>query len=241
MAKGRPGFPQISVHGPILTYMRQGSLQAHTGKCGFSNDKRNTFLGSPYPQLLFDIYIAFVERRYHGERQTRPFSYLYCLTWYGVVCRPAQVSAAFAPTRGIHFWALYTRSFLLIETLPWCKHGTMVNGRPAFPQISVLGHILTYMRRGTLQARTGKYGFWTDQKITFLGSPYQQLPFNINIVVVQTLYHGEWQTGISSNFSSPICTYLPYMRQFAGSHRKVQFLHRREKCVFGLSIPLAFF
>ena len=35
MAKGRPGFPQISVLRPILAYKRQGSLQSHTGKCGF--------------------------------------------------------------------------------------------------------------------------------------------------------------------------------------------------------------
>ena len=35
MAKGRPGFLQISVFIPILPYMGQGSLQARTCKCGF--------------------------------------------------------------------------------------------------------------------------------------------------------------------------------------------------------------
>ena len=41
-------------------------------------------------------------------------SSLYCLSLDDVVYAPAQVSALFAPTRGIHFWTLHTPSFLWI-------------------------------------------------------------------------------------------------------------------------------
>ena len=67
----------------------------------------------------------------------------------------------------------------------------MVNGRPGFPQISVLGTILTYMRRGIFPSHTGKCGFYTEYKIAFLNSPFLELPFDINIALVQTRYHGE--------------------------------------------------
>ena len=42
----------------------------------------------------------------------------------GVVCRPFQVGALFAPTQGLHFQALQPLSFLFICTLHWCKHCT---------------------------------------------------------------------------------------------------------------------
>ena len=67
MAKGRFGFPEISVLGPTLAYMRRGSLLSRTRKCGFYTDYRNAFLDSPYLLLPFDMSIALVQLRYHGE------------------------------------------------------------------------------------------------------------------------------------------------------------------------------
>ena len=68
MAKGRPGFPEMSVLGPILAYMRRGSLPSCIGKSGFCTDLRNLFLDCPYLELPFDINIALVRARYHGEK-----------------------------------------------------------------------------------------------------------------------------------------------------------------------------
>ena len=68
MAKGRPENLQLSVLGTIALHVGRGSLQARTGKSGFCTIKRNTFLDSPYPWLPFDINIALVQTRYHGER-----------------------------------------------------------------------------------------------------------------------------------------------------------------------------
>ena len=100
-----------------------------------------------------------------------PFSALYCLTLDGVLCVAAQVSKLFVPTRGIHFWAVYSPGFLLISTLLWCKHCTMVKGSSEFPQISVLGPIPPYIRGGTLRRRTEKCTFCNDYANPFLGSP----------------------------------------------------------------------
>ena len=75
-----------------------------------------------------------------------PFSALYWLSWDGVVCRPTQVRVIFALKRGIHFWSLYTPSFLLIYTLLWCKHSTMWKVDPDFRkfQFSALSWLTWY-------------------------------------------------------------------------------------------------
>ena len=72
----------------------------------------------------------------------------------------------------ITFLGYHTRSFLLILTMLWYKHGTMAKGRPEFPQICINGPIPLCMNPGSLLARTGKYEFCTEIRITFLGSPY---------------------------------------------------------------------
>ena len=91
-----------------------------------------------------------------------PFWALYCLPRDGAFERPAQVSGFIAPTSGIHFWSLYTRSFLLVLIFPWCKHGTMATGPSQFTQLSVLGPILPPSRWGILTSRTGKWFYCTD-------------------------------------------------------------------------------
>ena len=78
-----------------------------------------------------------------------------------------------------------------ISRLHWCKHGTMAKSNPEFPQICTVGHIRRCMKPGCLQARTAKWAFCTETRITFLGSTFPQLPFDIKIALVQTRYHGE--------------------------------------------------
>ena len=98
---------------------------------------------------------------------------------------------AFAPKQGLHFWALHSLSFLLISRLHWCKHGSLAKGNPENPQISTVGHIRRCMKPGCLQARCEKWAFCTETRITFLGSAFPQLPFDIKIALVQTRYLGE--------------------------------------------------
>ena len=49
---------------------------------------------------------------------------------------------------------------------------TMGTGRPEISHISILGSMLTPMKRGSLRSRTGNYGICTDYCISFLSSPF---------------------------------------------------------------------
>ena len=69
--------------------------------------------------------------------------------------------------------------FLLMYPFVWCKRGTMGIGKPDVSHISILGPMLTPIKRCSLQPRTGKYGFCTDYSITFLSSC---LPFAFIII-----------------------------------------------------------
>ena len=52
-----------------------------------------------------------------------------------------------------------------------CKRGTMGIGWAEISHISILGPILSPMKRGTLLPHSGKYGVCTDVGNTFLESP----------------------------------------------------------------------
>ena len=71
------------------------------------------------------------------------------------------------------------------------------------PRISA-NFIFVYIRRcvkpGSLPARNGKYAFCTETRISILGCTFPQLPFDVNIALVQTRYHVERQPTISEYF-----------------------------------------
>ena len=49
-----------------------------------------------------------------------------------VVCMPVLDGEHIAPTQGLHFQALHPLSFLVICTLDWCKHSTLLEVAPNF-------------------------------------------------------------------------------------------------------------
>ena len=119
------------------------------------------------------------------------------------MCRPAPVHFFFfSPTSGIHFCFLHTRSFLWIEILPWCKHGTMPIGPPNLHNFPFSTLYQPPVSRDSFPSHTGKWGFCTDWWNTFLGSPYPQLYFDMDIALVQTRYHGDRSTPIYATFRS---------------------------------------
>ena len=114
-------------------------------------------------------------------------------------------------------------------------------GPSQFMQLSVLGPILPPSRRDILTARTGKWDYCTDKLNTFLVSPYPQLPFDINISLVQARYHGDWSVTIYATFrTGPYTAYLE-TGYFDGPHREVGLFHRLTEHISGLSIPVASF
>ena len=66
----------------------------------------------------------------------------------------------------------------------------MGNGSLEFPQISIFGPIRRSMNPGSFQPHTRKCAFCTDIRITFLVSLFPQLPFDVNIAMVQTVWKG---------------------------------------------------
>ena len=127
--------------------MKPGYLPSGNAQCVYCTEKSIAFLGSPYPQLPFDIKIAFVQRWYHCFRQIRIF--------------------------------------------------------PIFHS----RHYTRCMKLGYLPSVNAQCIYCTVKAIAFMGSPYRQLPFGINIGLVQRRYHCFRQIGIFPIFHS-----RPYTR-----------------------------
>ena len=81
--------------------------------------------------------------------------------------------------------------------------------RPEFIQISIVRLLRPCLKPGSWKARNGQCVYYTDKVITFLSSPYPYLPFDINIALVQTRYHGYILPHIVQNFH-----YRQYTAQF---------------------------
>ena len=68
MAIGSSNFTEISSVSLKRRCIKPGSLQARIGLYVTCTDSRFTFLGSPSPQLPFDMKIALVQAWYHGDK-----------------------------------------------------------------------------------------------------------------------------------------------------------------------------
>ena len=72
-----------------------------------------------------------------------------------------------------------------------CKHGIMAIGSSEVSETCIVGPIWRYMNAGDLKPSRSLYPFCTNQRIIFLDSTSLKLPFDINIVLVQTRYHAD--------------------------------------------------
>ena len=66
----------------------------------------------------------------------------------------------------------------------------MAIGSLEFLEICIVGPIWQYMKAGNLKPRRGLYPICINPTIIFLAYASLKLPFDINIVLVQTRYHG---------------------------------------------------
>ena len=67
----------------------------------------------------------------------------------------------------------------------------MAKGSLEISEICIVGPIWRYMNAGNLRPRRGLNPFCTNRRIIFLDSASLKLPFDINIVLVQTRYHAD--------------------------------------------------
>ena len=116
------------------------------------------------------------------------------------ICVHVKPNAFIAHPRRLDFWVLHNHSYLLLYTLLWCKHGTDVIDSVEVSLISIVGPIRRCMNPGNLPARKAQCVYCTDEAITFLGSAERQLPFDINIALVQTRYRVVRQPRTFPNF-----------------------------------------
>ena len=77
----------------------------------------------------------------------------------------------------------------------------MAIGSPEVSEICVVGPIWRHTNAGNLKPRRGLYPICTNPTIMFLVSASLKLPFDINIVLVQTRYHGDRKLRSLGNFA----------------------------------------
>ena len=116
------------------------------------------------------------------------------------------------PFRGLYPFCANPRIIFLgsaslklpFDIMFWCKHGTMAIGSPEVSEICIVGPIWRNMNASNLKPRSGLYTFCTNLMIIFMCFASLKLPFDINIVLVQTRYHGDRKPEVSE-----ICIFGP--------------------------------
>ena len=104
-------------------------------------------------------------------------------------------------------------------------------------QISIVGPIWWCMNPGTLPARIAQCIYCAEMDITFLGSPYTQLPFDIIIALVQTRCRDDRQPRTFANFHCRHYTAVCEPVYFTRPYSPVRLLHRQDDYIFRFSIP----
>ena len=173
--------------------MKPGYSTGSNAQCVYCTNKAIPFLGSPYPQLPFDINIGMVQRRYHCFRQLQIFPnfhsrpYTRCMTpgylpgsnAHCVYCTEKTIAVLGSPYPKLPFEiniALVQRRYRCFRQLR------------SFPNF----HIQPYtrcMKPGYLPGSNAQCVYCTEKTVVFVSSPYPKLPFDMNIALVQTRYH----------------------------------------------------
>ena len=73
MAIGSPELSEFCNVGTMWRYLNAGSLKPRKPLYPYCTKSRIIFLGSPSPKLPFDMIIALVQTRYHGEKEAPNF------------------------------------------------------------------------------------------------------------------------------------------------------------------------
>ena len=111
-----------------------------------------------------------------------PFTELHGVAVHGTFCGPVLVGGLSAPTQGLHFLVLLPLNYLIIFTLFWCNHCTLLEGAPNCAQISIHGRARHCSTWSILRARNGRWACCTNARFTFLGSPSHSFLFTCTLV-----------------------------------------------------------
>ena len=108
-------------------------------------------------------------------------------------------------------------------------------------EISIVEPIRRWTKPDDLPSHDAQCVYSTEKAITFLGSPYPQLPFIVNIALVQTRYHGGRKHRNFRNFHCRPYTTVDETRRFSQPWRPVRLLHQESYYIFRFSIPTSTF
>ena len=78
MTIGSPELSGFCIVGIMWRYLNAGSLKPRKRLYPYCTKSSIMFLGSPSLKLPFDLIIALVQTRYHGDRKHRTFGILHC-------------------------------------------------------------------------------------------------------------------------------------------------------------------
>ena len=115
----------------------------------------------------------------------------------------------------------------------------MALGSPKISEIYIVSNIWLCMNAGNLKPRRGLYPFCTIPRIIFLCSASLKLSFDVNIVLVQTRYHGDRKPRNFGNLHGRSYMAMHECGYFEAPKRFVPFLHQPKDNIFGLCIPKA--
>ena len=73
MSIGSPELSEFGIVGTMLRYLNAGSLNTRKPLYLYCTKSRIIFLGHASPKLPFDMIIALVQSRYHGDKQAPNF------------------------------------------------------------------------------------------------------------------------------------------------------------------------
>ena len=73
MSIGIPELSELCIVGTMWRYLNAGSLEPRKPLYPYCTKSSIIFLGSPSPKLPFDMIIALVQTRYHGDKEVPNF------------------------------------------------------------------------------------------------------------------------------------------------------------------------
>ena len=85
MAIGSPELSEFCIVGTIWRSLNAGSLKSRKPLYPNCTMSRIIFLGSPSQKLPFDMIIALVQTRYHGDRKPRTFGILHSRHYMAII------------------------------------------------------------------------------------------------------------------------------------------------------------
>ena len=156
---------------------------------------------------------ALVQQLYHARSSSKMCANFRSRNYIGIAvcgafCRHVQVGGLSAPTQGLRYLVLLPLNYLIICTLLWCNHCTVLETAPKYAQTSIHGSVRHCSTRSILRAGTGRNVFCANSRFTYFGSLSPLLHFHVHPALVEPLHRARSSFKMCENFHSRTYTSL---------------------------------